>query len=510
MAIYLRQDISLETIMDALTSAESTQRRSNAYYDQQVLDGLQYDQIFQRLQLLYPDNAKFLRVSDIQIVKKIVEKRARAYATPPTRRSPSTNEAETEELNRIYKLGMFDAAFEDFDRTFNYFNYGFLWVTPMRNELGETIFKLRNLRPFEFDMIFDPMTGDPWAFSICYTDNDLSTGISTRFSVWTREMFFEFNCFGYNFINRNTAGLPNRDRVQTGVPQRNEIISGPEINPLQMLPGTYLQYDSSPGFPVRNNLCARSIEWNVAMTDLKTAIAVQGTGIPVFKYDQDIKLPDNALELGKNKYIKLPQPKDKESHSTEFLFVEPKPAIGPALETLRFELQMILEDNGIRGKSIVAPTSVEQFSSGFDRLISEADVQYIINKNQNLYASKLEQNIFGVIKRYQNFMDGTSSFGDTEDIEVFFDKPKVLISDRETLENLSMRLTLGTLLPWEKHIILNPNLTEAEAKEREAQINASGIKEEMNPPKPGMEGEGSANKRPVTNQSQAGANNGGN
>ena len=63
--------------------------------------------------------------------------------------------------------------------------------------------------------------------------------------------------------------------------------------------------------------------------------------------------------------------------------MNPKPNISESLDVLRFELQMILEDNGIRGKSIVAPTSVEQFSSGFDRLISEADVQYIINKNQN-------------------------------------------------------------------------------------------------------------------------------
>ena len=62
-----------------------------------------------------------------------------------------------------------------------------------------------------------------------------------------------------------------------------------------------------------------------------------------------------------------------------------------------------------------------------------------------MYAERLEQQIFKVIKSYEMGFTGTEAFGQTEDLEVFFDKPKVLISDRETLENLSMRLTLGTL-----------------------------------------------------------------
>ena len=488
MAIYLKNGVEINDIIKSLTSGESMRRRSEAYKDQQVLDGLQLKHINERLKVLYPKSYKFLRVSDIQITKKIIEKRARAYASAPTRRGAS--EAETEALTKFYKQGNFDAGFEAFDRSYNYYNYGFLWVIPVVNDM-DYYFKIRNLRPFEFDMIFDLETGEPWAFAMCY-GSEKNNGVSTRFAVWTQEKYFDFECFGYNFASGTT-----RDFDVANVQVQNEM-----LNFLGVLPGAYLQNDTAPGFPVRNNLVDRSIEWNVGMTDVKTAIAVQGMGIPTIKHDQDIEV-DEEIELGKSKMLKLPQPKDKDSFPTDFDFVMPKPNINDSLEVLRFELQMILEDNGIRGKSIVAPTSVEQFSSGFDRLISEADVQYIINKNQNAYAGSLEQQIFKVVKAYDNAFSRRGTFSQTEDIEVFFDKPKVLISDRETLENLSMRLTLGTLLPWEKHIILNPNLTEKEAREREKAINASGIKEEMNPPKPGMEGEGSANKKPVTNQSQA-------
>ena len=492
MAIYLKENARADDIIEVLTSGESTQRRQDAYEDQKILDGLQIDAIEKRLRTLYPKSFKSLRISDIQIVKKIIEKRARAYSNQPERKCK--DDKETELINKIYKDDVYDAAFEDFDRTFNYFNYGFIWVMPyLINDKPEWGFKIRNLRPFEFDMIFDTRTGEPWAFAICY-DTSGTQGISTRFDVWTLNEIFSFDCFGYNFMN-------NKGLANSGKSFRIEV-KDQGTNGLGILPGAYLQNDTSPGFPVRNNLSERSIAWNIGMTDVKTAIAVQGMGISVFKHDQDIKI-EGDLELGKEKSITLPQPKDKDSFPTEFLFVEPKPNIGPSLDVLRFELQLILEDNGIRGKSIVAPTSVEQFSSGFDRLISEADVQYIINKNQNLYASKLEQDVFKVLKEYDKLFNNVDQFKETEDLEVSFDKPKVLISDRETLENLAMRIQLGTVLPYEKHIILDPNLTIAEAKEREEKINKSGIKEEGKP-EPGMNGESSANKRPVTSASDAG------
>ena len=215
-------------------------------------------------------------------------------------------------LNKIYKVGMFDTAFEAFDRTFNYYNYGFLWVIPDFASDGLSwTYRLRNLRPFEFDMVFDIDTGEPWAFAICYSDYLKEGGVSTRFSVWTAEIYFDFECFGTSIIDGNKK--PMAYQMDEGsVRVQNEM-----QNFLNMLPGAYLQNDTIPGFPVRNNLIDRSIAWNVGLTDIKTAVAVQGVGIPTIKHDQDIEVKDEVT-LGKSKLLKLPQPKDKDQPATEF------------------------------------------------------------------------------------------------------------------------------------------------------------------------------------------------
>ena len=494
MAIYLSPAISSDEIVKALVSHESTQRRADAFKAQQILNGLQRKYIDQELERLYPESFGSLRVSDINISKKITERRSRAYANKPTRKGSS--DADTERINETYKRFTFEPAFKDFDFTFNFFKYGFLFLDFNVRPDNTINYQLRNLPPYRFDMIFNPFNGLPWAFAIC---NELDGSAGIRFSIWTYRSYFEYDCFGYQYPS--TSRVPGIDLpFGSNVTKRTEY-----DNILGRLPGAYVQFDTDVGFPVANNLTDRSVAWNVGFTDVKTAIAVQGIGIPTFKVGPDVKI-EGKVPLGVVKSLVLPQPPNSDQAKTEFEFITPKPNIQQSLDTLRFELQMILEENGLRGKSIVAPTSVEQFSSGFDRLISEADVQYIINSNQETYAEVLEQEVFKTLKAYESVFRQYNYT--TEDLEVYFDKPKVLISDRETLENLAMRLKLGTLLPWEKHIILNPNLTEAEAKEREKLIDASGVKDEYGENNnPGMDGEGSPNRRPVTSQSDS--NNGG-
>ena len=503
MAIYLSPTADAEAILDAITSAESQKRRADAYKAQQILNGLQRQFVDLELRRLYPDSYKYVRVGDINIPKKITERRSRAYSNKPSRKA--ANDTDTQHVDEIYKKFKFDAALKDFDFTFNYFRYGFVFMDfsfalpaiPTAQEANqmEIQFNLRNLPPYKFDMIFNPNNGKPWAFALC---NKLDRGVGTRFSIWTYTNYFEYDCFGFGFANQSNPGVD--------LPGRRFEKRAEYENTLGRLPGAYVQHDTDIGFPPANSLGDRSIDWNVALTDVKTAIAVQGVGIPTFKVGPNVKI-EGKVPLGLSKSLVLPQPPHSDQPPTEFEFKKPDPNIQQSLDVLRFELQMILEENGLRGKSIVAPTSVEQFSSGFDRLISEADVQYVINSNQELYAEVLEQEVFKTLKAYEAMFNSYTYA--SESLEVYFDKPKVLISDRETLENLAMRLKLGTLLPWEKHIILNPNLTEDEAKAREREIDSSGVKEEYGEKQnePGMEGEGSPNRRPVTSQSDS--NNGG-
>ena len=174
--------------------------------------------------------------------------------------------------------------------------------------------------------------------------------------------------------------------------------------------------------------------------------------------------------MGMHTSINLPQSKKPDSPPTDAKYINASPDLSGQLEVLRFDLVQILDDEGIKAKGVVNG-NVEQFASGFDRLLSEADVQDKVEENQSTYIETIEKNIYLVLKEYERVMN-QNSFNDDGDnnLEVFFEKPKVLISDKETLQNIELREKLGLILPYEKHLLINPNLTEDQAKEREEEI----------------------------------------
>ena len=54
-------------------------------------------------------------------------------------------------------------------------------------------------------------------------------------------------------------------------------------------------------------------------------------------------------------------------------------------------------------------------------------------------------------------------------------RPKVLISDAETLDNIKKQLDLGIIEEWEKYKIINPNLSEEECRAKLERVNAEKL-----------------------------------
>lgn len=476
-------------------------RKRQAYDDYQVMMGLQKSFVRSRLKELYPKNYTRFRIGDISIAKKVNEKLSRAYSQQPSRVVSSGQDA----LDKIYAGPDFFQAFKEFDMIYNYFKYAFMWVrhypSMIPGEMGR--YSLRALKPYEFDVVFSE-SGEIECFAICYDNmpSYVQQYFTNTFSIYnSHPISFKqdlgdclFSVWTKDEINLVRGGANNAATVLAEMP-----------NELGAIPGAYLQQETKPEYPLPQILSNQTIEWNVAFSDLKTAAATQGHGQLVVKYPiKTEKAP--KVEVGMYNAMALPQLHPDQGAATEAEYISAKPDINGQLEVLKFDLMQILEDHGLRGRKSVSVNSVEQFASGFDRLISEADVQYIIDNNQSLYAEKLEQSVFKVLKQFELKM-GRTELSSAERLEIKFDKPKVLISDRETLENLAMRVKLGVVASWEKHKIIDPNLTDEEAKERESMIEADTkklMKEGLLPPvDPGMNGMSSANMAPKKSDSDA-------
>ena len=237
-------------------------------------------------------------------------------------------------------------------------------------------------------------------------------------------------------------------------------------NVLGRLPGTYYQRDTSIDYPIRTNLPLQSIEWNVSFSDLKTAAATQGHGQLVLKHPEG--QPIKEAHMGMFTALALPQSKKADAAETTADYISASPDLAGQLEVLKFDLSNILDEQQIKAKGTIEG-GVERFASGFDRLLSEADVQDVIEENQSMYAATIEQGVFDTLSAYEKAMQ-KNTFAKTEDLTVYFEKPKVLISDKETIDNIKARDEIGLSLDHEKHMVINPNLSEDDALEREVEI----------------------------------------
>ena len=100
--------------------------------------------------------------------------------------------------------------------------------------------------------------------------------------------------------------------------------------------------------------------------------------------------------------------------------------------------------------------------SGIAKAIDGSSVQKVIEKNQKKYV-RLEKKMFKIVKAWESFR-GRSTFTEEDDLQIVFQKPKIMVSDRETLENIKVMRELGLIEEWEKFVIMDPNLSEEEAR----------------------------------------------
>jgi len=468
----------LAALISEIESDENVERKKQAWISYQCLEGNQLEYVEERLEALYPKTWHKFRKSDISLVKKVDKKVAKAYKTAPVR-SLKTNK-ETEELAKIYDGFKFDRSLKDFDRYFNQHKYALAWLNYI-NPVGEELkgkYVLRAMQPFEYDLVLHEVTYEPVVVSFSYPDSDItnqaggSDGIEQSIANSMSDLGQKTKRYSFwdskTFVSVRSKIYPDQE---TKTLKREITFLEIKSTNLTRLPFAFLSKEQAPAYPIPSNLHKQSIEFNVSFSDLKTASAHQGHGQLVIKRPEGQKLAD--AHMGMHTALDLPQSNKPDAKPTEASYISAAPDLSGQLEVLKFDLTNILDEHGIKAKSAI-DGGLDKFSSGIDRLFSEADTQDAIEANQNLYASSIEQEIYLILKDYETALN-TNIFS-SPDLEIYFEKPKVMISDKETLDNIKLREELDLLLPWEKHQIINPNLSEKEAKRRAEEIEA--IKQE--------------------------------
>lgn len=454
----------LSVIIQAIESPENVRRKKDAYKAYECVEGRQKEHVKDELCRLYPNTHTKFRVGNVNVIQKIARKKSKAYKTTPVRKLK--RESDTKYYSEIHEDNKFSRSLKEADKIYNTHKYVALRVSYSDPKEGEKkgSYNLHALAPYDYDLILDEL-GNPIVFILSQagtyitggSDNvDQVTADDTRdksankktYYIWSKDNYVEV--VAYN-VDRETT-ISNL-KVQDNIIKR--------------LPIAFLATEKSSAYPVPSDLAQKSIDWNVEFSDLKTASATQGHGQLVISHPEKKKMAQ--MHMGMHTAINLPQSMKAEAPRTTAEYISANPDLSGQLEVLKFSLTQILDDEGIVAKSSIEG-GVDKVASGFDRLLKEADVQDVVEDNQELYADNIEQEIYNIVQAFEMHLN-TQKLKSPK-LMVTFPKPTVLISDKETLDNIEKRESLGLLLPHEKHQIINPNLTDDEAIKREQEIEA--------------------------------------
>jgi hypothetical protein len=457
-------------LLSEIELSENQQRKRYAYDSFQIHDGNLRYYVQEKMKLMYPMTWNMFQVSDYSALKKIVDKKSKAYKENPIRKLQTPEESLLyQDIVKKYNL---NKAMKKFDQYFNQHKYTLMAVFFERKDVYgkiEDAWKFIPLAPYEFDVVLDEM-GELQTVVLSYPDTQVVSGPSTdgidtkiagaiqdanrdhkTYAVWTKEQHIV-----YSGVKHSDGSMRFERVIAEGNPNG--------VNPYGVIPFVYVPEEYSQDYPVNSPLASQTIELNAEMSTYYTSGSLQiGTLVLKYPSSQAIESVANGMFTG----MKLPQSENPEAPETTAEFISPSPNMSGHREAIITHMQAILDEQGINSNQIVQPN--EKFVSGFDRLLASADVQDIIADNQqNIYQS-VEMKIYNIIRTiYKNFIK--KDLFSSDELTIIYSKPRVMISDTEKLANIEKMDQLGLISPWEKFMLMDPNLSEEDAKAKYDEI----------------------------------------
>ncbi len=482
----LNKEVILE-ILTETTKSEDKDRRIQSFDSYQVYSGNQKVYIKRELARTRPKSYESYTISNISVSKMVTDKRAQAYNQEPIR-SVDGNDQSTENLSLIYDQANANRELQFHDVIFNLNKYDLMWVN-YREE--EEKFQFICLHPYEFVLVRDKDTGELLIVGLNYpnveiTQNARGTGVERtgQGGDGIADLIAESQADGAaqgetwvfwskdQHVKIRTTSVKEIVNGETVLRKSIEYVDVPDnprnINPLGVLPFVLTTADTAIDYPTVNPITEQSITFNVQQSETLTAKNIHGSGIQVFKVPEKMVNNFKSRSQGQTQAILLPQSSREGDPATDFEYKTSGAQLSPMLENDMNYLKQIMQEHEIEGVNMELGES--NALSGISKAISGASVQKVIERHQQVY-SQTEKKMFEIIKAWDRF-NGTRLFSEEDELQIVFPKPKVLVSDRETLENIEKQLDLGLIEEWEKFVKMDPNLSEQEAKEKLARIEA--------------------------------------
>ncbi len=428
-------------IVNEIKTFENRNRKISSLRDYEVYNDRIYKYVYDKLagQLTDKTVRSMPVVANLNVAKRIVDKKSSIYTHEPIRTFGDINDADKEAIEAIYQDGAYNVALSKANKYYNLRNQDFIQVVPKHNKLI-----LRVLNHHHVDCIPDADDPEiPYAMIVSafdktsYIDSDnVNQKIGERddykaslerYQVWTKEITFVMDG------NGSVMG---------------EIIP----NPIGMIPIVDVCKDKDFEFFVQfgQALSDFTIDFNVAWSDVMYTNRLQGFSLGVLTGDPNLK-PDD-LTIGPNRLLFLPtNPKNPDS-KLEIDFKNPTPNLEASLKVIESLITTFLTTRGIDASAIRLNNSGSTgFSSALERLLAMLDSFEATKEDFDLF-KKVEYKLFEIVKAWLNILSGTDKLDRkywvtasivNATMSVKFHEPQMLETKAEMLDNSSKEIDLG-------------------------------------------------------------------
>jgi hypothetical protein len=464
-------------IIKEIEMEENLRRKRIAWDSDQIKNGNLKQYVEKRIQQMYPKTWKMYTVTDYSILKKIVDKKSKAYNEAPIRRVQGENAA-TEIYQDICKRNNLNGAMKTFDEINNQHKHALMACFMDRTQgpvaSSQLYWKFYALAPYEYDVVRDN-DGKVRVVVLSYPSNYVTTrGMSDQYNALIAESgnydegserFYSFWTDVEHIMVRVTGSSGKKSSLKIEFMPPTPEADG--TNPYGILPFVYAPLDYENNYPIPSPLPMQTVELNALMSVYLTSANMQVGVLKITRPEkQKLTISSHSLYTA----IEAPQSSRPEDGPTNVEFISPQPNMAGHKEAIQTYLTTILDEQGINGSQVINGT--QEFNSGLDRLLAQADTQQIIEENQNIY-SKAEEEIYKVVA--QQMASVGQNVLPADGFTVIYRKPKVMISDNEKLQNLKTMKELGLWADYELVQMYDPNLSIDEAKQKILDIQTSRV-----------------------------------
>jgi hypothetical protein len=480
MTFNIRNMGDVQTIITRIEDGINIQRKTDTFDDYKVLMGGQLEVVKKKLLAEFPNSFEEMRLVAYDFARKIVDKRAKLYKDGVQRTFLVNGERDLEQqqvLDQVYKDADVTGQLKIANRLYELSNYV---LTQVYLREDNTL-AMRVIPAHLFDAIPNLMGNVEVIVMTHYIDKGMqrwyavdSVNETKYYTLWDAQNHVVVR---ESIVTTSNGGEKVKTKSYEYVPIEGNTDN---LNPIGRLAFSLIKQQTDGFFyPLRKDLAQESVTLCLMLSDIASIARNQGFGQAVLICDAAV-MPEN-LKVGIKSLIKIPM-QDGSASNPRFEFVNSNAPIQEQLAVIKEYVGMLLSMNDLSGDELTGQVDGANALNGISRLIESSKLNDALDTTKSRFEAA-EQDLFEVILSWLNMMRASNSL--PEAYRAYKDQPttlsltwhevKPIQGEEDKLNMIERKAELGLILPWEKHKIMNVQLTDDEAKQREEEIKASKV-----------------------------------